>query len=409
MMKDKKVSSLINKEKEREKNTINLIASENYASLDVREAESSFFINKYAEGYPGKRYYSGCSYTDEIENLAIERCKKLFNTKFANVQPHSGSQANMAAYFSLIKPKDKVLSLSLDNGGHLTHGSPVNFSGQLFEFHHYVLTKDGFLDYDEILKLAKKIKPKLIIAGYSAYSRTIDFKKFREIADSVSAFLLSDISHISGLVASNLHPDPFEYSHIVTSTTHKTLRGPRGAIIMTNNSNIFDSIQKSVFPGIQGGPLMNVIASKAIAFGESMTDSFKIYSQNIISNSKYLVEALQVRGFNIVSGGSDNHLFIIDLRNFNITGKEAQTLLELCNINVSKSLIPCDTNKPWITSGIRIGTPAITSRGLNSREIEKIADFIEYIIKSRNILNIKKVSNEVSQFINKFPILDHYV
>jgi glycine hydroxymethyltransferase len=409
MIKDKEVLSLIEQERERENKTINLIASENYSSLDVRNAEASFFINKYAEGYPGKRYYSGCIYTDKIENLAIERCKNLFNVKYVNVQPHSGSQANMAAYFSLIKPKDKILSLSLDNGGHLTHGSPVNFSGQLFNFDHYSLTKDGFLDYDQILSIAKKFKPKVIVAGYSAYSRTIDFKKFREIADIVGAFLLSDISHISGLIASNVHPDPFKYSHIVTSTTHKTLRGPRGAVIMTNDSDIFENIQKSVFPGVQGGPLENVIAAKAIAFGEDLKDSFKSYSRDIIANSKYLVEALQVRGFNIVSGGSDNHLFVVDLRNFDITGKEAQDLLELCNINVSKSLIPYDKNKPWIASGIRLGTPAITSRGLKTREVEKVADFIEQIIKTRKKIDIKKISTEVEDFITKFPIPDHYV
>ena len=382
MIKDKQVLSLINKERERQVETVNLIASENYASLDVREAESSFFINKYAEGYPHRRYYSGCEYTDEIEDLAIERCKDLFNVKFANVQPHSGSQANMAVYFALIKPKDKVLSLGLDNGGHLTHGSEVNFSGQLFNFSHYTVNDDGVLDYDQIESIAKKLKPKIIVAGYSAYSRNIDFKKFREIADLTGAYLLSDISHISGLVASKLHPDPFEYSHIVTSTTHKTLRGPRGAIVMSNDSSIFESIQKSVFPGVQGGPLVNVIASKAIAFKEANSDSFKKYSEKIISNSKYLAGALIARGFRVVSSGTDNHLFVLDLRDFNITGRDAQNLLELCSINVSKSLIPNDKNKPWIASGIRIGTAAITSRGLGIKEMEVIADFIYSIIKS---------------------------
>ena len=361
MIKDKQVLSLINKERARQFETINLIASENYSSIDVREAESSFFINKYAEGYPHKRYYSGCEYVDDIEDLAIERCKELFNVKFANVQPHSGSQANMAVYFALIKPKDKVLSLGLDNGGHLTHGSEVNFSGQLFNFSHYTVNENGVLDYEQILSIARRVKPKIIVAGYSAYPRNIDFKKFREIADLTGAYLLSDISHISGLVASKLHPDPFKYSHVVTSTTHKTLRGPRGAIIMSNDSSIFESVQKSVFPGVQGGPLVNVIASKAIAFRESNSDSFRKYSENIISNARYLADALIARGFSVVSSGTDNHLFVLDLSNFNITGKDAQNLLESCNINVSKSLIPNDKNKPWIASGIRLGTPAVTS------------------------------------------------
>ena len=408
MIKDKQVLSLINKERERQIETINLIASENYSSIDVREAESSFFINKYAEGYPHKRYYSGCEYTDEIEGLAIERCKSLFNVKFANVQPHSGSQANMAVYFALIKPKDKVLSLGLDNGGHLTHGSEVNFSGQLFNFFHYTVNDEGVLDYDQIASIATKVKPKIIIAGYSAYSRDIDFKKFREIADLVGAYLLSDISHISGLVAAKLYPDPFEHSHIVTSTTHKTLRGPRGAIVMSNDSSIFESIQRSVFPGVQGGPLVNVIAAKAIAFKEANSDLFKNYSERIISNSKYLAGALIARGFSIVSSGTDNHLFVLDLSNFNITGRDAQNLLELCSINVSKSLIPNDKNKPWITSGIRLGTPAITSRGLGIKEMEIISDFIYSIINLKDSINPQKISKEVVDFIKQFPIPDHY-
>ncbi len=407
-LKDKQVSDLIEKEENRQIHVINLIASENYASKDVREAQSSFFINKYAEGYPKKRYYSGCEYIDEVENLAIERCKSLFNTKFVNVQPHSGSQANMAVYFGLLKPKDKILSLSLDHGGHLTHGSSVNFSGNLFNFKHYFLNDEGFLDYSKIDSIAKKFKPKLIIAGASSYSRFIDFKKFRDIADSVNAYLLSDISHISGLIASSLHPDAIKHSHIVTSTTHKTLRGPRGAVIMSDNEDIFKLVEKSIFPGIQGGPLENVIASKAISFKEASSESFKEYSRRVILNSKAFCEALTMRGFNIVSGGSDNHLFIVDLRNFEINGKEAQDILEKYSINVSRSLVPNDTEKPWITSGIRLGTPAVSSRYLKEREIEKIADYIFFIIKNNRNKFDESLKKEIEKFISQYPIPDYY-
>lgn len=410
MLHDKEVLSILQNESIREENTIELIASENYVSKSVLSAQGSIFTNKYAEGYPNARYYGGCQYIDEIENLAIERAKKLFNTKFVNVQPHSGSQANMAVYLALLNIGDTILGMSLTSGGHLTHGSKVNFSGKLFNFHHYTIDENtGCIDYDEVLEIAQEVKPRMIICGASAYSRTIDFQRFKEIADVVGAYLIADISHISGFIAVGLHPTPVGFADIVTTTTHKTLRGPRGAIIFTNNEEIFNKVQKSVFPGTQGGPLEHIIAAKAVAFKEALSPSFKMYQENVLKNSKYLAEALINRNFNIISSGTDNHLFIVDLQNIGVTGLEAQNLLESVNIAVSKSTIPNDTNSSWVTSGMRIGTPAITSRGMDEKCMERIADFIYNTLKNRdNIEMLQRTKKEVLNFLEKYPIPDYY-
>lgn len=365
------------KESARQSDNIELIASENYASAAVMAASGSIFTNKYAEGYPSRRYYGGCEYVDIAEDLAIERLKKLFGCSFANVQPHSGSQANFAVYFALLQPGDTVLGMSLADGGHLTHGSPVNVSGSYFNFESYGVDEKGFLDYEALEKKAKECSPKLIVAGASAYSRIIDFKRIREIADSVNALFMVDMAHIAGLVASGMHPSPVPYAHVVTSTTHKTLRGPRGGIILTNDEEIAKKVNKAIFPGIQGGPLMHIIAAKAICFGEALKPEFKDYGKRVISNCKALENALIAQGVDIVSGGSDNHLLLLDLRSLGITGKELEHRLDEVHITVNKNAIPNDPEKPFVTSGIRIGTAAVTSRGFEAQDMIDIAEYIK--------------------------------
>lgn len=361
----------------RQSRNIELIASENYTSPAVMAASGSILTNKYAEGYPSHRYYGGCEYVDLAENLAIERAKKLFGCNFANVQPHSGSQANFAVYFALLNPGDTVLGMSLADGGHLTHGSPVNVSGSYFNFESYGVDENGFLDYAELEKKANECKPKLIVAGASAYPRIIDFKKIREIADSVGALFMVDMAHIAGLVAADRHPSPVPYAHVVTSTTHKTLRGPRGGLILTDSEEIAKKINKSIFPGIQGGPLMHIIAAKAVCFGEALKPEFKDYAKRIISNCKALENGLAAQGVNMVSNGSDNHLLLLDLRSLNITGKELEKRLDEVYITVNKNAIPKDPEKPFVTSGIRIGTVAVTTRGFEAQDMIDIAEFIK--------------------------------
>lgn len=375
---DVNIKKILEKEKKRQNEVIDLIASENYASNDILELQGSIFTNKYAEGYPNKRYYGGCKYIDEIETLAIDYACKLFNVKYANVQPHSGSGANMAVYRALIKPGDKVLGMNLTNGGHLTHGHKINFSGMDYEIIDYKVDgKTNLIDYDMISKLALENKPKLIIAGSSAYPRTIDFKKFREIADSCGAYLMVDMAHIAGLVATNLHPNPFPYADVVTSTTHKTLRGPRGGLILTNDEAIIKKINRSVFPGIQGGPLMHVIAAKAQCFYEAMQPEFKEYQKQVLKNIKSMEKIFKDNGYNIVTNGSDNHLLLINIFNtLGITGKEAQEVLESINIIVNKNSVPYETLPLTETSGIRIGTPAMTTKGFNEKDFALAAKII---------------------------------
>lgn len=375
---DELVFSLIAKEEARQREGLELIASENFTSKAVREAVGSVLTNKYAEGYPGKRYYGGCEFIDEIEQLAIDRAKQLFGAAWANVQPHSGSSANLAVYYALLEPGDTVMGMALDQGGHLTHGSPVNFSGMNYRVVGYPVDRESeYLDYDLVRKLALEHKPKLIIAGASAYSRLIDFAKFREIADEVGAYLMADIAHIAGLVATGLHPDPMPYAHVVTSTTHKTLRGPRSGLILSNDLELGAKIDKMIFPGLQGGPLEHVIAGKAVAFWEAMQPSFKDYCARIIENAKAMAQSFVERGYRVVSGGTDNHLFVLDLRNKGIKGNKASNLLDQVNITVSKSTVPYDPEKPWVTSGIRIGTPALTTREFTVAEMSLVAEFID--------------------------------
>ena len=395
----------------RQQNHIELIASENIVSKAVLEAQGSVLTNKYAEGYPGKRYYGGCEHVDVSENLAIERAKKLFDCKFANVQPHSGAQANGAVYLALIKPGDTILGMSLNSGGHLTHGAKPAQSGKWFNAIHYeVNKKTGLIDYENVEKLAKENKPKIIIAGGSAYSRIIDFKKFREICDGVGAYLLVDMAHFSGLVAGGEYPNPTKYADVVTSTTHKVLRGPRGGIILTNNEELIKKFNSAIFPGLQGGPLMHVIAAKAVCFNEALSSDFKIYTKNVINNAKVLAESLQKKGFKIFSGGTDTHLMLLDLRSFNVTGKDAQASLGRANITCNKNGIPFDTESPMITSGIRLGTPACTTRGFESEEFKLIAELIFKVIKglSNNKEDNSKIENEVKKVVIKlcssFPI-----
>ena len=361
----------------RQSRNIELIASENYTSAAVMAASGSILTNKYAEGYPSRRYYGGCEYVDIAETLAIERAKELFSCEYANVQPHSGSQANFAVYFALLQPGDTVLGMSLADGGHLTHGSPVNVSGSYFNFESYGVDEKGYLDYNALEEKAKQCKPKLIVAGASAYSRIIDFKKIREIADSVGALFMVDMAHIAGLVASGMHPSPIPYAHVVTSTTHKTLRGPRGGLILTNDEEIAKKVNKAIFPGIQGGPLMHIIAAKAICFGEALKPEFKEYGKKVVSNCKALENALYAQGVDMVSGGSDNHLLLLDLRSLGITGKELEHRLDEVHITVNKNAIPGDPEKPFVTSGIRIGTAAVTSRGFEAQDMVDIAEFIK--------------------------------
>ena len=399
---DKEVFDQIVNERNRQENGIELIASENFVSKAVMEAVGSEFTNKYAEGYPGKRYYGGCEHVDVVENLAIERLGKLFGCKYANVQPHSGSQANMAVYMALINVGDKILGMALDQGGHLTHGHFVNFSGALYDVVSYKLTeKEQVIDYDNIREIALKEKPKLIIAGASAYSRKIDFKKFREIADEVGAYLMVDMAHIAGLVAAGLHENPVPYAHVVTSTTHKTLRGPRGGIIISNDEEVMKKVNKIVFPGIQGGPLMHVIAAKAVAFKEALSEEFKEYQKQVIKNAKAMSETLIERGFNLVSGGTDNHMFLVDLQNKGMTGKEAERLLIEADITTNKNAVPNDPQKPFVTSGIRIGTAAVTTRGMKEKEMVKIANMIADVIESKEG---KTYRNEVQALAAEFPL-----
>ena len=400
---DPEIFEAIKNEENRQKNTIELIASENFVSPEVLEAQGSVLTNKYAEGYPGKKYYGGCKYIDVIENLAIERAKKIFKAEHANVQPHSGSQANMAVYFSVLEVGDTILAMNLSHGGHLTHGSPVNFSGRFFNIIPYGVRKDtGRIDYDNLRDLAIKNKPKLIIAGASAYPREIDFEAFRSIADEVGAYLMADIAHIAGLVIADLHQRAVPHCHFVTTTTHKTLRGPRGGLILCKEE-YGRAIDKTIFPGIQGGPLMHVIAAKAVSFKQAMTPEFKEYQKQIIKNAKTLAEKLMELGYNLVSGGTDNHLMLVDLRNKGITGKQAEKALEEAGITVNKNMVPFDSQKPWIASGIRIGTPAVTTRGMKEKDMGVIADMINRVLNDTENQKIKdEVRKEVESFCKKY-------
>jgi glycine hydroxymethyltransferase len=406
--KDREISELIRHEIEREEYSLILIASENYVDEEILEVQGCVLTNKYAEGYPAKRYYSGCRYLDEIETIAIERAKVLFKAEHANVQPHSGSAANMAVFYAVLNIGDKILGMDIAHGGHLTHGSNVSFSGKFYKSIGYkVSAKDEMLDYDEIRSIALKEKPKLIIAGASAYSRTIDFKRFREIADEVGAYLMVDMAHIAGLVAAGCHPSPMEFAHFVTTTTHKTLRGPRGGIILCKKE-FAKIIDQAIFPGTQGGPLMHVIAAKAVALKKAMSEEFKQYQRQIIANAKYLCSCMEKRGYRIVSGGTDNHLFLIDLSNKGITGKEAQEALEESGIMVNKNLIPFDSKGPSVTSGIRIGTPAVTTRGMKEREMDVISELIDKVLKSLEDERLHSdIKEKVKALCKKFPFYSH--
>lgn len=402
---DPTLYNLLRAEDSRQETTINLIASENYASSAVMEATASTLTNKYAEGYPGKRYYPGCAIADEVEDLAITRCKELFGADHANVQPHSGSQANMAVYFSCLKPGDTILGMSLSSGGHLTHGHNVNFSGMLYNSVQYsVHPETELLDYDKIEQLAHEHRPKLLICGASAYSRTIDFQCLSEIAQNVGAYLHADIAHIAGLVATNLHPSPIGYADFTTSTTHKTLRGPRGGLIMASAHHA-EAINKTIIPGMQGGPLLNTIAAKSVAFHEALNPSFVAYQKQVIANAQTMADELAQLGYRIVSGGTDNHLFIVDLRSKNITGRKAEVALEKAGITVTRSCIPFDPEKPWITSGIRIGTPAVTTRGITQEGCKEIVHFIDEAIRHHDNQSVlKAINTKVVNWCADYPI-----
>lgn len=419
---DPEIFQAIRNEKNRQNTKLELIASENFVSMAVMEAMGSVMTNKYAEGYPGKRYYGGCEFVDVAENLARDRAKQLFGAKYANVQPHSGSQANMAVYFTFLKPGDPVLGMNLSHGGHLTHGSPVNFSGQLYKFSAYGINKEtGTIDYDEVETIAKREKPKMITVGASAYSRNIDYKAFRQIADAVGSFLFADIAHPAGLIAKKLLNDPIPHCHVVTSTTHKTLRGPRGGLILMGNDfeNPFglvapksgrtkmmsELIDSMVIPGIQGGPLMHVIAAKAVGFKENLQPEFETYAKQIIKNSQTLAKKLMSLGYYIISNGTDNHLMLVDVRNKNLTGKDAQEALDLSGITVNKNSVPFDDKSPLITSGIRIGTPALTTRGMKEKEMELVGDLIDEVLKNIGSVGVyKDVEQKVKQLCEKFPL-----
>lgn len=404
---DKQIWDIIKKEQKRQENHVELIASENYVSKAVMEAQGSQLTNKYAEGYPGKRYYGGCKYVDLIEKIAINRAKKLFCADYVNVQPHSGSQANFAVYSALLKPGDTILGMNLFHGGHLTHGSPVNISGKLYNVISYGINNKEEIDYKEILYLAKKHHPKMIIGGFSAYSGICDWKKMRSIADKVKSWFFVDMAHIAGLVAAKLYPNPVFYAHVVTATTHKTLSGPRGGIILAKNgdSSLYKKLNSSVFPGSQGGPLMHVIAAKAIAFKEAMENNFVIYQHQVIKNAKIMAETLISYGYKVVSGGTHNHLFLLNLMNKQITGKEACQALEKANITVNKNSIPNDPYSPFITSGIRIGTPAITKRGFKEKESKKLAIYIANILNNiHDEYNIKNIKQKILKICSKFPV-----
>lgn len=404
---DKEIYDLINKELKRQQDGIELIASENIVSEAVMEAMGSYLTNKYAEGYPGKRYYGGCHVVDEIEQIAIDRAKELFGAEHANVQPHSGSQANMAVYFSVLEPGDTVLGMDLSHGGHLTHGSPVNFSGRLFNFVSYGVDKETeMIDYDNVRKIALENKPKLIVAGASAYSRIIDFPKLREIADEVGALLMVDMAHIAGLVAAGVHPSPVPYCDFVTSTTHKTLRGPRGGLILCKEKYA-KLIDKNIFPGMQGGPLMHIIAAKAVCFKEALEPSFKEYGAQVVKNCKRLAEELVKRDFNIVSGGTDNHVFLVDLHNKEVTGKETENLLDRVGITLNKNTVPNETRSPFVTSGVRIGTAAVTTRGFKEEDMVVIAEIIDEAIKNReNDEALEGLKAKVKALCDKYPLYE---
>ncbi|KPU82393.1 serine hydroxymethyltransferase [SAR11 cluster bacterium PRT-SC02] len=408
---DKEIFKSISKEYDRQKNHIELIASENIVSKAVLEAQGSVLTNKYAEGYPGKRYYGGCEFVDEAEKLAIERAKKLFKCKFANVQPHSGAQANGGVYLALIKPGDTILAMSLNSGGHLTHGAKPAQSGKWFNAIHYDVDKNtGLIDYESVERLALEHKPKILIAGGSAYSRVIDFKKFRSIADKVKAYLLVDMAHFSGLVAGGAYPNPTDYADVVTSTTHKVLRGPRGGIILTNDENLIKKFNSAMFPGLQGGPLMHVIAAKAVCFKEALDPSFKRYTKQVVNNARSLSDKLIQNNFKIFSGGTDTHLMLVDLRPYNVTGRDAEASLGRANITCNKNGIPFDTQSPMITSGIRLGTPACTTRGFKEKEFKLVADLITKVVQglSKNTSDNSKIEEEVKKEIidlcSAFPI-----
>jgi glycine hydroxymethyltransferase len=420
-MKDKAISDLILEEKNRQINGLELIASENFASQDVMDAAGSVLTNKYAEGYPGKRYYGGCEVVDKIEDLARERLKKLFGAEYANVQPHSGSQANTAVFSICLKPGDKILGFDLSHGGHLTHGSPVNFSGKLYDPVFYGVDEEtGLIDYEMVREVAHKEKPKLIIAGASAYSREIDYKVFREIADEVGAVLLADMAHPAGLIAAGLLQSPIDHCHIVTSTTHKTIRGPRGGIILMGKDfenpfgeklkngslkKMSSMLDSSVFPGNQGGPLEHIIAAKAVAFGEALTDEFVEYQKQVIKNASAMAKAFMDRDYKIISGGTDNHMMLIDLRNKNISGKQAEEALGKAGITVNKNMVPFDDKSPFVTSGIRIGTPAITTRGLQTSEMEKIVELIDEVIRNfENISHLETIKEQVHSMMSQKPL-----
>lgn len=411
---DPSIAKMLQSELDRQRQTIELIASENFTSRAVLEAQGSVLTNKYAEGYPGRRYYGGCEYVDQAETLAIDRAKTLFNCCYANVQPHSGAQANEAVFLALLKPSDTFLGMSLDAGGHLTHGSKVSMSGKWFNAIGYgILESTGVIDYDQVKSLAKEHKPKLIIAGGSSYARTIDFKRFREIADSVGAYLMVDMAHFAGLVAGGVYPSPFPFAHVVTTTTHKTLRGPRGGMILSNDPDLAKKIDSAVFPGLQGGPLMHVIAAKAVAYGEALQDSFKTYAKQVVKNAHAMCERLKELGVHMVSGGTDSHLFLIDLRSLEVTGKDAQISLERAGITCNKNAIPSDPLGPQISSGIRIGTPAITTRGMKEKEAVLIATLIYKVLEgikingeSNNDAVEQAVLADVKNLCTQFPLYE---
>ena len=400
---DPEIADAIKAEMERQNSHIELIASENWVSKAVMAAMGSPLTNKYAEGYPGKRYYGGCQCVDVVEDLARERAKKLFGCEYVNVQPHSGAQANMAVRFAMLEPGDKIMGMNLDHGGHLTHGSPVNMSGKYFDVAHYGVNEDGVIDYDEVLRIAKEHQPKLIVAGASAYARTIDFKRFREIADEVGAYLMVDIAHIAGLVATGLHPSPIPYAHVTTTTTHKTLRGPRGGMIMCSEEmNKKFNFNKAVFPGIQGGPLMHVIAGKAVCFKEALQPEYKTYMEQVVRNAKALCNGLKSRGVKIVSGDTDNHLMLVDLSGTDISGKELEKRLDDAHVTANKNTIPNDPRSPFVTSGVRLGTPAVTTRGMKEEDMDKIAEIIAMVIESED--NVEKAKAMVAELTAKYPL-----
>ncbi|MBQ3027483.1 MAG: serine hydroxymethyltransferase [Lachnospiraceae bacterium] len=405
MRADADVAKAMDLELGRQRKNIELIASENFVSKAVMAAMGSPLTNKYAEGYPGKRYYGGCECVDIVENLAIERAKELYGCTYANVQPHSGAQANMAVFFALLQPGDTVLGMNLAHGGHLSHGSPVNFSGSYFNIVPYGVNDDGFIDYDEVLRIAKEAKPKMIIAGASAYARKIDFKRFREIADEVGAYLMVDMAHIAGLIAGGVHESPIPYAHVTTTTTHKTLRGPRGGMILSSAEFAEEhKLNKCVFPGIQGGPLMHVIAAKAVCFKEALSPEFKVYAQNIVTNAQALAKGLLSEGFNLVSGGTDNHLMLVDLQSKNVTGKEAEKLLDAVNITCNKNSIPNDPASPFVTSGIRLGTAAATTRGLNAEDMAQVAKAIALTIDTKEATDEARAI--VEAITKKYPMYE---